>query len=151
MRNAFLIVGAVILAAVCADCLRTALVLFVLPSGQSFTVTSPRESLDFILVFAFWLGACAALAAATLCYLRSYRPIMRGLIVLSPMLVAALIAAFFKADYYHGSLAVVELTGLKPMLSLKQAALHLVPAIAFFSGSAAVTIAWLRRKKMKAP
>jgi hypothetical protein len=149
LKGILLVVGSVVLAAYGAATLSYSLQSFIVPPGESLVVNSPREAFNSLAAFTFWLCACAALVAGTFCYLRSYPVIVRGLIVLVPMLLVGLGMAFLKAEQASEFFAYAAQAGsAQPMLSIKQVALPMVPAGAFAAGLAGVAVAcWARRAR----
>jgi len=147
MSKVFAILFAVVLAAVCSQPLMSALKHVVLPGGHQLRVTSVSEVFYAHTLFELSVCTCAGLAVAAGCYLKHYSLPVRWTVVLLPMLCGAFLVTILKVVQFQHALSVAEKPGIRPAFSLRQASLHLVPAAAFVAGLAALTVAFLIRRK----
>jgi SNF family Na+-dependent transporter len=134
MRKLFVVIFAILMAAVCSQALMTGLQHFVVPRGHRLSAYSPTEPFAALAMFAFFLCVCAGLAAAAGCYLRRYSALMRWSVVLLPMLVAGLLMTALKAAQFQSAVTVAESLGMPPAFSLRQAYLYMIPAAALAAG-----------------
>lgn len=147
MRNPLAIIFAVIMAAVCSQPLMSGLQHLVVPAGQRLSAFSPTEPFAALALFALFLCACAGSAAAVGCYPRRYSVAVRWAIVLLPMLVAGVLVTLLKAAQFRDAQSAAAILGMPPAFSLRQASLHMVPAVALAVGLLAVTVSMLLRAR----
>ena len=141
MRNPLAIFVAIVVAGACSEPVLNWLENLVLPPGQHLMVLTPTEPLAALAWFMLSLCACFGLAAAVVCYLRSYSVPMRWAVAFVPMSAAGFLAALLKAAQFHDARSVAGTLGIPPAFSLQQASFHTVPAAAFVAGSLAVAVA----------
>ena len=135
--------------ALLAPPLQTALQHIIVPPGLHLTTSAPMEVLWSSMRFRLAVGACTGLVAAVVCGLRRFPPARRWLIVLGPMLAAAIFVAFHKAAQCKEAVALtrelaIEVRFIEVRFAVGNLGLHQIPLAGLVAGLLAVVLACRR-------